>query len=120
MQVALVLEFSHVDRSEQAGQQPALQGGRYAAAPRRLGCDRDLEWRIVEAAVVAEDGDVDAALPQQRPDPADDARNMLILEGYTDPAKEPVIVTETTIPKVEADPLAKALYESYAETGASY
>ncbi|MFC1650495.1 hypothetical protein ACFL2X_02895 [Candidatus Latescibacterota bacterium] len=49
----------------------------------------------------------------------DDSRNMVIVEGYTDPSQPPVITREKELPKVMPGPGVIEIYESNFEMGLS-
>ena len=51
----------------------------------------------------------------------DDARGVVIVEGYVDPAKQPVFVKEFSLPQVTAkNEMARLASQSLLEQGASY
>ncbi len=49
----------------------------------------------------------------------DDAKGVLVIEGYVNPAEKPVIVKEKKLPKVKPSDIAVMTYQSAIEMGAS-
>lgn len=51
----------------------------------------------------------------------DDARNVVIAEGYLDPSQPPVLTKEWTLPKVQStNEMARMVAQSHLEMGGSY
>lgn len=51
---------------------------------------------------------------------ADEKKDIVIIEAYTDPTKEPIKVVKRKVPKVEAAPGVKEMLQSNLQTGATY
>jgi hypothetical protein len=49
-----------------------------------------------------------------------DARGVIIVDGYTNPTQKPLFTQEWPLPKVTPAPGVQELFESQVETGASY
>jgi hypothetical protein len=48
---------------------------------------------------------------------ADDARGVVIVEGYTDPKLQPILTREYKVPRVTAGPGVRAIFESNRDLG---
>jgi hypothetical protein len=82
------------------------------------------QMKAIGAPMVPED----VALVPLSPDPCagkqvgvmfDDSRGVVIVEGYVDPAADPVLTREWKLLKVDPDPFIEDIYRSYVEMGMS-
>lgn len=64
--------------------------------------------------------DLEAANKSQLVVRFDDARGVIIVDGYTNPTQKPRFTQEWPLPKVSPAPGVQELFESQVETGASY